>query len=60
MPKKLRPVNIFDAAWLNRFLADAREFRRFRPIEEELADSIIEDEELQESVRKRTLFREAI
>ena len=38
MPRKLGAVNIFEAAWLNRFLGDAREFRRLRKVEENFSE----------------------
>ena len=39
MPRKLGAVNIFEAAWLNRFLGDAREFRRLRKVEENFSEA---------------------
>ena len=39
MPRKLGAVNIFEAAWLNRFLGDAREFRRLRKVEESFSEA---------------------
>jgi Lon protease-like protein len=43
MPRRLRPVNIFEAAWLNRFLEDSREFRRFRAIEDDVSQVIVDE-----------------
>ena len=43
MPRKLGAVNIFEAAWLNRFLGDAREFRRLRKVEKNFSEAGLPD-----------------
>ena len=43
MPRKLGAVNIFEAAWLNRFLGDAREFRRLRRVEKNFSEAGLPD-----------------
>ena len=46
MPRKLGAVNIFEAAWLNRFLGDAREFRRLRKVEENFSEAGLPEGEI--------------
>ena len=54
MPRKLGAVNIFEAAWLNRFLGDAREFRRLRKVEENFSEAgQPEGEYLSKSLQER-------